>query len=204
MDEKRLEILERASAVYMKYGLKSVTMDDLARELGMSKKTIYKYFDDKNDMIRSIMELKVEMDKAVCMNCSIQANNAIEDLITFSKLIAEHFNNINPTVIYDLRKHYQDAWQIMNAHKWDFVLTSITENINRGIKEGIYRKDVDVNVIARLYVASIDDLFDTDIFPWPEFKFQQVFTELIRYHLRGLVNEKGIKILNQKQENEEF
>merc|ERR1711907_199237 len=118
MDEKRLEILERATNVYMRLGIKSVTMDDLARELGISKKTIYKYFDDKSDLVRSIVQMKTEMDQAICMNCINQNGNAIDDLIQVSKLIAE--------------------------------------------------------IIGRSYVASIDTLFNSDIFPWPKFTLQAI------------------------------
>lgn len=204
MDEKRLEILERTTAVYMKYGIKSVTMDDLARELGMSKKTIYKYFDDKNDLVRSIVEMKVEMDKAICLNCQQQSENAIDDLITFSKLIVEHFGNVNPAVVYEMRKYYQEAWQVMENHKWQFALSQITKNMQRGIDEGIYRSNIDIKIISRLYVASIDNMLNPEIFPWPEFKFQQVFNEMIRFHIKGIANETGIKYLKQKLKHEEF
>lgn len=204
MDEKRLEIIERASSVYMKYGIKSVTMDDLSRELGISKKTIYKYFDDKNDLVKSIIEMKVEMDKAVCINCSQQSENAIEDLINVSKFVIEHVGNVNPTVFYDLRKYYIDAWEIMERHKWDFVLSMIKSNIERGVKEGIYRNNLKIEVIARLYVASTDNIMNPEIFPWPEFKFQEVFTEMIHFHIKGMTNELGINYLQQKMKNEQF
>lgn len=202
MDEKRLEILERASAVYMKYGIKSVTMDDLARELAISKKTIYKYFEDKNDLVRSIIELKVQMDQALCLNCVQQSENAIDDLINLSTLVIEHFNNVNPTVFYDLRKHYPEAWGIMTKYKWEFVLEQIRNNIQRGIDEGIFRKSLDVEVTARLYVGSTDMILSGEVFPWPEFQFQRVFTEMIRFHIKGMANEKGIKYLKTRLKNE--
>ena len=204
MDEKRLEIIERASAVYMKFGIKSVTMDDLSRELGVSKKTIYKYFSDKNNLVKSIIEMKVEMDTAICINCSQQSENAIEELISVSKFVLEHFGNINPTVFYDLQKHYKDAWKILEDHKWHFVLNMIKTNIERGIKEGVYRDDLHVGVIARLYVASIENIMNSEIFPWPEFKFQEVFSEMIRLHLNGIANEAGIKYLKQTMNNEQI
>lgn len=204
MEEKRLEILERAGAVYMKYGIKSVTMDDLSRELGMSKKTIYKYFDDKNDLIKSIIEMKVEMDKAICMNCTQQSENAIDELINVSKIVVEHIGNVNPAVFYDLHKYYKEAAMIMKDHKWHFVLSMIKGNIERGIKEGVYRDNIDIAVISRLYVASTDVVMNSEIFPWPEFKMQQVFTEMIRFHIKGMASEEGIKYLKHKMKNEQF
>merc|ERR1711907_268702 len=183
MDEKRLEILERATNVYMRLGIKSVTMDDLARELGISKKTIYKYFDDKSDLVRSIVQMKTEMDQAICMNCINQNGNAIDDLIQVSKLIAEHVGNINPTVIFDVKKYHPDAWQLMDNHRWDFVLNMISSNVEKGIRENLYRSDLNAEIIGRSYVASIDTLFNSDIFPWPKFTFQAIYSEMIRFHI---------------------
>ena len=202
MDEKKLEILERASAVYMKYGIKTVTMDDLAGEIGISKKTIYKYFDDKNDLVRSIIEMKVSMDAAICVNCMQNSENAIDDLFNLSKLVVEHFSNINPAVFYDLRKYHPDAWGVMEKHKWEFVQSMIQENVERGIKENIYRKSLHPEIMSRLYVSSTDAILNSNIFPWPEFKFQEVFIEMIHFQLYGMVNDEGRKYLKQKLQNE--
>ena len=171
MDEKKLEILERASAVYMKFGIKSVTMDDLARELSVSKKTIYKYFNDKNDLVKSIIEMKVQMDSAICTNTALQSANAIEELIEISELVTKQFNNFNPIVFSDLKKFHKDAWAVIEAHKMSFVLNMITKNIERGIKEKIYRDNLNPAIVAKLYVASSDAAMNPEIFTWPEFKF---------------------------------
>ena len=204
MDEKRLEILERAVAVYVKYGIKSVTMDDLSQELGMSKKTIYKYFADKNDLIQSIIEMKVGMDKAICQNCVQQSENAIDELINVSKIVVETVGNVNPTVFYDLQKYYKEAASLFYEHKWGFVLSMIQNNIKRGIEEGVYRKNIDCAIISRLYVASTDQVMNTEIFPWPNFNVAKVFTEMIHFHIRGMASDKGIHYLKQKMNNEQF
>lgn len=203
MDEKKLEILERASGVYMRLGIKSVTMDDLARELGISKKTIYKYFDDKDDLVRSIIELKVGMDSAICQNCQITSENAIDDLLNVSQLVVEHFSNINPTVFFDLRKYHPDAWQIMEKHKWGFVKEMIRKNIDRGIEDQLYRRSLNPDIIANLYVASTDALMDSRIFPWPQFKFQEVYSQMIKLHLHGMANEEGKKYLKQRLKSDD-
>jgi AcrR family transcriptional regulator len=204
MDEKRLEIIERAGAVYMRLGIKSVTMDDLARELGISKKTIYKYFDDKSDLVRSIVSLKMEMDQALCMNCINQSGNAIDDLLAVSKLIVEHFGNVNPSVFVDLKKYHPDAWQITEEHRWGFVLNMIVNNVKKGIEENLFREEINPDIVSRLYVSSIDLIFNTDVFPWPKFTFQAVYSELIHLHLHGLVNKNGLNYLQQKISNGEF
>lgn len=204
MDEKRLEILERASAVYMKYGIKSVTMDDLARELGISKKTIYKHFDDKSDLVQSIVEMKIGMEEAICTNCVQCSENAIDNLVQISKIIVEHIGTMNPAVFFDLKKYHPEAWQLMEQHQWNFVLNQIIENVNQGIKEGLFREHLNPEIVGRLYVASIDNIFNPDIFPWPKFTFQTVYSEMIRFHIKGLVNENGLNYLQQKIQNGEF
>ncbi|MGB0914780.1 MAG: TetR/AcrR family transcriptional regulator [Crocinitomicaceae bacterium] len=198
MDEKKLEILERASAVYMKFGIKSVTMDDLARELSISKKTIYKYFNDKNDLVKSIIEMKVEMDSAICTNTAMQSDNAIDELIQVSQLVIEQFNNFNPSVFFDIKKFHKEAWHIIEQHKHSFVQNMIKENIERGIKEKIYRENLNSTISAKLYVASSDAAMNSDIFPWPEFKFQDIFMEMISLHINGMANDTGRAYLKQK------
>ena len=197
MNEKALEILERATQVYMKYGVKSVTMDDLAKELSISKKTIYKYYSDKPELVKAIIEMKVEMDQAVCSNSAQQSNNAIEEMISISKFVIENIGSINPTVFYDLQKFYPEAWQVIQTHKWSFVLNMITVNIERGIKEGLYRKNLNAKIIGKQYVVANDMITNTNIFPWPEFKFEEFFKEIMRFQLNGMVNEEGRKHLKE-------
>lgn len=197
MDEKKLEILERATAVYMKFGIKSVTMDDLSRELSMSKKTIYKYFSDKTELVNDIISMKVQMDQALCINSTQQASNAIEDLLSITETVTENIGNINPIVFLDLQKHFPEAWGIIKRHKWDFVLATIQENIKRGIAEGLYRKEINPIIIGRQYVVSMDMIMNPEIFPWSEFRFEDLFTEVMRFQLNGMANEKGRELLKK-------
>lgn len=197
MDQKKLEILERSSAVFMKYGLKSVTMDDLCREIGVSKKTIYKYFEDKTDLVHSILASKLDLDKTACDLCSASSENAIVELINTSRFVSEQFSNINPTVFYDLQKHYPSAWKMMHDHKWDFVLNNIRNNIIRGKKENLYRDNINPDIIARYYVSAMDNLMDGTVYPSPEFRTDQVLTEILRFQIRGLASDKGIAYLKE-------
>lgn len=198
MDEKRLEIMERASAVYMKHGIKAITMDDLARELNISKKTIYENFANKDELIFSIIQLKTEMDSALCMNCLQQSENAIESLICISRVVATHIGGVNSTVFYDLRKYHRDSWDVLNQHKQNFVLDMIKENIIKGMKEGLYRSDTDVEIAARFYVGAIELLLSEITFPSTHFSFDHVFEELIRYHVSGIASSNGLSYISDK------
>lgn len=198
MEDKKLEILERASAVFIRYGIKSVTMDDLARELGMSKKTIYKYFSDKNQLVVSIIEMKLEMDQALCLNNQSQSQNAIDDIISMSTLILEQLNNVNPTVFFDIKKYHSEASKLLHDHKWNFLLSIITANIERGKAEGFYKKDLETDIISRLYMSNMEVILNGTIFPWPEFQIQDLIKTKIKFHLYGLVNDKGREYLKTK------
>jgi AcrR family transcriptional regulator len=173
-------------------------MDDLARELSISKKTIYKYFSDKNDLVKSIIEMKVQMDSAVCSNTALQSDNAIDELIQISQLVIEQFNDFNPSVFFDIQKFHKEAWDIIVHHKATFVQNMIRENIERGVKEKIYRENLNPMIAAKLYVASSDAAMNSEIFPWPEFKFQEIFIEMIRLHINGMANDTGRAYLKQK------
>jgi len=202
MDKKKLDIIERSSLIYLKYGIKSVTMDDLANHLGISKKTIYKYFEDKNDLIVTMIKRTLEFEEKMCFKIQGHTENALEALIQISRMVVERINNVNPALFFDLKKHHSEAWQILENHKWNFVLSAISKNIDRGIEEKYYRDDLNVEIIARLYVSTFDTIMNTDVYKWPEFQFQELFKEIMRFQFHGLVNENGKNYLKNNFNNE--
>jgi len=199
-----MELLERASTVFMRYGIKSVTMDDLSRELGVSKKTLYKHFVDKHQLVQIIIQSKIEMDKQACIMCMKDAENAIDALVNISRFVIEQITNVNPSVFIDLRKHYPEAWRLLDNHKWEFVLENIHNNINRGIQENLYRENLNPAMIARYYVASLEVILDGEVYPWPEYKPDKVIAEILRFHIRGLANDNGIAYLKKTFNSEMY
>lgn len=202
METKRREIVERSTQIFMRFGIKSVTMDDVARELGISKKTLYVYFNDKTQLVNAILELKLDADRCICTNVQTESENAIDALFKISRYVMEQIGNINPVVFFDLKKYHPEGWEIMKQHKWEFILDSIRSNIQRGIQEGIYRDDIQIEITARHYVASTDIIMGGEVFPWPEYKISEVFLEIIRFFIRGMANEKGMKYLNERIKRE--
>lgn len=198
MDTKFLEILERAGAVFMRYGVRSVTMDDIAKELKISKKTLYKYVKDKSDLVTKIVFGQCEMEKIVLSNATDDAENAIDELMLMSSTIGQKLQQMNPSVLFDLEKYYPEAWAVFTEHKQGFILDSVRENLARGMKEGIYRDNLNAEIIAKLYIQKIDSIFDPAIFPVGKFNFYQIHLELMRYHIRGVANDKGMKYLAKK------
>ena len=192
MNSKQLDLLERAGLVFMKVGIRSVTMDDIANQLGVSKKTLYNHFTDKSHLVREIISLRIEQDQNSCKNFTINSINAIDELLQMSKFVVETLSSINPTVFHDLQKSHPDAWQITVNHLWEFVYNQFINNIERGINEGLYRKDVHKEIYARLHVVHVNAIIEGEVFPWPEFKFESVFLETFGIHIRAIANEKGL------------
>lgn len=198
MDPKKLEILEKATGVFLKYGIKSVTMDDMAYELGISKKTLYVHFKDKSDLVEQIIAAKTAFDRQQCEVVLHESENAIDEMLRVSKWVAEMMQNIHPSVFYDLRKFHSKAWQLLHDHKWKFVKGTIQQNIVRGKAEGLYRDDLNNDIVATIYIASTDLISDGESFVQYNFTSNEAFQEIILFFLFGLVNEKGLIYLQEK------
>lgn len=202
MDEKQFEIVEKSAQVFLKFGIRAVTMDFLSRELGMSKKTIYKYFSDKDELIKTIIAFKTQSDREICAIATHQADNAIDEMIRISEFVSEMLQDVHSSVFFDLQKYHRDAWQLMEDHKNTFVRSQIKGNIERGINEGIYRANADSDILSKVYVATMSALFDGHTFPPNEYKFNRVFNQIIRFQIRGLASSEGLEYLKNRLNNE--
>lgn len=200
MEEKVKHILEETTKLFIRYGVKSVSMDDVARHLGMSKKTLYQYFTDKKDLVTSVMNYHMN-DTTECFHAlAMEDGNAIDILLKVSRILIEKFGKLNSSVNYDLQKYYPEAFKAMMDHKKSHILENIERNLNRGIKEGYYRKDFNVTVVAYFYLVRMDHVFsiDPDNEPMKNISLETVLRELFVYHIRGIANEKGIEYLETK------
>jgi hypothetical protein len=197
MEEKKSGILEKASALFMKLGFKSLTMDDIARELGISKKTLYFYFEDKNDLVKQAVISHLNKNQEIVLSFCNKANNAIQEVQQLMQCVNIQMKDTHPSVIFDLQKYHPDAYELFKEHKFTFILDIIKSNITRGQKEGLYKTNMNCEIIARIYVARIDLLFNPEIFPREQFQFTDIYIEMMKYHLYALVTKKGNKLLDQ-------
>ena len=196
-----MDLIERAGLLFMKLGIRSVTMENIANHLGISKKTLYNHFNDKNHLVREIIRVKIEQDQKICLSFVKNSVNAIDELLQMSKFVIETLRSINPTVFHDLQKSHPDAWEITVDHRWNFVYNQFVNNLQRGIDEDLYRKEIHKEIYARLYVVNIDAIIGGEVFPWPEFKFESVFQETLRIHIRAITNEEGLNYFKKHLSN---
>ncbi|HEX3006662.1 MAG TPA: TetR/AcrR family transcriptional regulator [Bacteroidales bacterium] len=204
MNEELNNILEKVKNLYIRYGIKSVTMDDVARELGISKKTLYQHVLDKNDLVMKVFDFEVS-DTFTEFDCAFNSNsNAIEQLFDVHKWVTKKLKDHSPVSDYDLKKYYPDLYKKLSRIRKERIYNFIVNNLRKGIEEGLYREELDVEIIAKIHVSRIQNTFDSDLLTNEEKTSLKVFYEFFVYHIRGIASDKGIHLLEEKLQNKEL
>ncbi len=191
MDDKTLHILEQVRRLYYRYGIKSVTMDDVAKHLCISKKTLYEHFTDKEDLVRNIVLMEHSNRDKFFREIKNKNLNAIEELFEVYKMINTTFRDYNSSMEYDIHKYYPALFSKVRDIRRKKMYDTMYNNMNKGKKEGLYRKDLNSKIIARLHVFKIENMYDNDIFTMEELVSFKVFNEVFVYHMQGIMNAKG-------------
>ncbi|MFT3902101.1 MAG: TetR/AcrR family transcriptional regulator [Niabella sp.] len=197
----KTRILCQTQQLFMQYGIRSVSMDDIAGSLGISKKTIYQYYKDKNSLAKDFVSHVVSnsCDNAECVGSG--AANAIEEVLLETDSVDELFNYMNPVVIYDLQKYFPEAYGIFANYRDEYIYNSIKSNIERGIAEGLYREDLNVEVATRFRVESFMLLFSPENYNRLNISMLEIHRELCYFFLYSLVSSKGYKLLTKYQKD---
>ncbi|MFC5410947.1 TetR/AcrR family transcriptional regulator [Larkinella bovis] len=195
--EIKERILEKAEALFWKFGTRSITMDDISRDIGISKKTLYQHFVDKDDIVYQVILYRMDKNREN-VSCHIStAHDPIEEILLGSEMLRQQLSDMNPALMIDIQRHYPRAWEICTEFKEKFILESIRLNLRRGIEQGLYRSEIDVEIMARLRVELIRMAFDTDVFPKGLAAMIEVQIQLLHHFVRGILTEKGSIIYNQ-------
>ncbi|MFZ1530231.1 MAG: TetR/AcrR family transcriptional regulator [Ferruginibacter sp.] len=197
LSDPRKRILTEVSALLLQYGIRSTSMDDIAARLGISKKTIYHYFEDKDALVEEIVNNILSENECDCENDRLASENAIHEVILAMQMMQKMFTAMNPSVVHDLQKYHPKAFHRFKKHKDQFLLQVLTKNLQRGIKEKLYRPELNVDILARFRVESTMLPFN------PDFQFglkQSLFElqqEILIHFLYGVVTPKGYELLTQ-------
>lgn len=194
ISDTQLRIQEQAKTLFMKFGFRSVSMDDIAHSLGISKKTIYQYFKDKDELVKAIVEQDISETESECTNCLAIAANAIDEIFITMNNIIKHIKNMNPTILFDLQKFHFDSFTKIVEHKNSFLLSFIKKNLKRGMEENLYRNDLNVEVLSRFRLEMLFLSFNLDVFPPNEFTLTDVTQIIMENFIFGLVTEKGYQL----------
>ena len=185
------KIIRAALDEYFRYGLKSVSMDDVSKKLGISKKTLYLYVKNKEDLISKVISYKVRLEKQVLETVPNISKDAIHEMVLLSEHIIEHFSDIAPALLMDLQKYYPHLWETIVVFHNNDLKNRIESNILRGQQESFYRSNVDTDIIAKLYVSMCFTIDEDKLFPRRDYNRTHVIRELIMYHLQGILSNKG-------------
>lgn len=194
------KILKGAESLFMKYGVRSISMDDIARHLAVSKKTLYQHFEDKEDIVTSTCRSHIEGVAKEFLEIEVQAGNAIEELAKISLCLKQNTEEMNPTLLFDLQKYHPKAWEVWLDHKNNFIRESVVRNLKQGIEEGYFRGEINVDIIAAMRLELVQIAFDDRIFPPSRFRVADVQMQVFDHFVYGLVTEKGRKLYQKYKE----
>jgi len=196
MDNKE-KILFAAYELFFRYGIKSVTMDDIAKHLSISKKTIYLSFQDKDEVVHTLMEQVLLKDQADFITIAKNTSNVVEEVFVMMKKMNGILNTINPNIFYDLKKYHPKTWSLFHKFRMEFVVNCVVVSLEKGKKDGLVRLDINSNILAKLRGEEIEMGFNPAIFPIDKFKILDVQIAFVEHFLYGICTLKGHKLINK-------
>jgi TetR/AcrR family transcriptional regulator, cholesterol catabolism regulator len=195
--EVKDRILGKATELFMRYGIRSITMDEIANSLGISKKTIYQFFKDKDELVYAVIEQEMTENETECGQFRSDAANAVHEIFLGVENLDELLRYTNPLMLYDLEKHHPRAYQKIKDFKYHFLHEATVENLRRGIEEGLYRKGMQKDIVAKSRIESAFLVFNPDIFPHSRYSMSEVNFELAILFLHGIVTDKGKQLIDK-------
>src|ERR1700676_97574 len=201
--EHKERILEKATDLFMRYGIRSITMDEIAAQLGISKKTIYQFFTDKDAMVEAVVNELINRNEEDCRGFILSAENAVHEIFLAMDFTQEMLKAMNPQIMHDLEKHHPIAYRRLKQYKYQFLFTMIKENLERGAREDIYRTDLNADLTTRHRIETAFMVFNQEAFPQNKYPMNQTCQELAILYLHSICNEEGKKLirkyLNERQ-----
>lgn len=190
------KILDKATELFLDLGFKSVTMDDLAHEMGISKKTIYSYFKNKTKLVEeTTFKLVCTISTGIGRIRELR-KNPIEELYEIKKFVMLNLKNEKSSPQHQLQKYYPKIYDTMHSGQFELMEECIKENLQRGIDQGVYRENIQIDFISRIYFSGVTSIKNQKLFPMHKFPVTSLMDEYLEYHLRGIVTPKGKETLN--------
>lgn len=198
-ERKELEerILNAAEELFCRYGTKSITMDDIAGHLGISKKTIYQFYKDKKELVQILMQKMIRDQQAEFEVQETGAKNAIEEMFKVMECLQRLMKSISPVIFYDMQKYHPESWKLYQQYRDDYLIQRVRTNLERGISEGLYRDDLNLDLLPVFRIKQLDDIFSTTVYPPSRFDMGRVLSELTLHFLYGLVSSEGYELIKK-------
>lgn len=189
-------ILEKTRELFLTIGFKSVTMDQIANAMGISKKTIYNFFENKTELVKAVTSYMFNSITKGITEIKKTSDNPISEIYDVNLFLIKYLKKESVSPLYQLEKYYPLIHKEINKKQFDFITKSTTESLKSGIKLGLFRMDIKIDFISRLYFKGMIGIRDLDTFPTKLYDPVKLKIDFIEYHLRAIVTEKGLKKLN--------
>ena len=195
--EVRDRILLKANELFNRFGFRRVTMDEIALKTGMSKKTIYQSFENKDEIVNAIVENHISISAIQCCENIVKAENAVHEVFLNVEMVQKLTEEMNPGLFEDLEKYYPAVFEKVFRHKHDFIAQKIAGNMHRGIEQGLYRDEINIEILTKLRVETMFIPFNQQLFPFGKYKIYDIEMEIIDHFIHGIATPKGQKLIQK-------
>lgn len=198
----RFKMLEKicnySERLFMRYGIKSITMDDVAKELSISKKTIYQYVTDKDDLVKKTMLLHIQEIDELSKQIFEVEPNAVLQIIRLAAIVVNNHKEMSPNVLFDLKKYHPETYSFFVQHRETTACTQMRRNLERGVKQGLYRTDMDIETTIRLYMSLMESCASSEITYLNNMSFADKFHKALEYHMHAICTDKGLALFKEE------
>jgi AcrR family transcriptional regulator len=188
---KITEICDRVQLLFQEYGIRSITMDDIANKLGCSKKTLYVFFENRKELVLKVISNDMNKHELDINNVIAKKLHPIEEILSLNVIAINKLKTCHPSFQYDLKKYYPKSWEIFDRNNKQLTYKTCIKNLKKGIKNGCYRKDINPEIMSKMFSEKIELVFNGLLFKANDVSFSEVFNEMINHYILGIVNENG-------------
>jgi len=186
-------IIANISAIFMSRGIKNITMDDVAKQLKISKRTLYEMFETKSNLINIIVKRKLDEEKRIIKKFIKESENAVDVMVNISKTIIQMYKDSHSSLLQDLKKYYKETWlEVDNFHN-NYISLVVRQNLERGIDEGFYRAEINPKILSAFYIIQLQLFSNLSNFKLKKENHEKLITQFFDYHIYGILSYKGIK-----------
>lgn len=197
--ELKDRILQKAADLFHRYGVRSITMDEIASQLGVSKKTIYQYYSDKDELVDRVISEIIGNAQFNCEMLKADARNAIHEIFQVMDFIKNMFTNMNPAMVFDLNRFHPKAYKLFLNYKNQYLYQMIKDNLERGVREGLYRPEINIEIIVKLRLEGMSIAFNPDVFPPAKYNLAEIQQAVVEHFLFGVASLKGYRLVLKYQ-----
>jgi AcrR family transcriptional regulator len=198
LEEVFEKIARRIEDLFLRLGIRNLSMDDLARELGISKKTLYQFVSNKDELVLKVLERHIGERCRLSAGIRATSADALDELLRVMEHQAVDLGRIKTNILFELQRYHPEAWAVLERYHWSHLFEMVLENLMWGIRDGIYRSDFKPQVVARVHISSMFSVMDDRLFPRPEYDSKQVFREYMLHYLHGILSERGRRLLLER------